>query len=294
MSDHTSYEVVAPAPELEPFVECFWDLVGPASEAPAEPEIVLPDGRTELIVHFGDDFFKCERDPRTGKDEYVRQARVLMSGQLTERILLRPSGGIGVVSARFKAAGAARFFNLPYEKIVDQVIDFSKYEKGVASMLAKEIEESPTTALRFQVLQAFLLGRLQKHESRENIFVRRACSHIVQSDGSYSVQELVKLVGLSERQLERKFKEQVGIPPKLLSRIMRFQKFITLSRSSRDMSLADASVSCGYYDQSHFIRDFIWFSGVSPRNYLSSSHPMSDHLTTPTAPQMGMSDSYNP
>lgn len=282
MSGHSSYQVLTSPPELKPFVECFWDLVGAAPERPAEPEIVLPDGKTELIVHFGDDFFKFERNPRTAKDEYVRQARVLMSGQLTERILLRPSGRTGVVSVRFKAAGAARFFNLPYEEIVDQVIDFSKYEKEAASTLAKRIEESSTPALRFQVLQDFLVGRLQKHESKEDIFVRQACRYIVQSEGSYSVQELVKLIGFSERQLERKFKQQVGITPKLLSRIMRFQKFIALARSSRDMDLADASVYCGYHDQSHFIRDFTKFSGVSPRDYLSSSHPMSDHLTTPT------------
>lgn len=284
MSDRSSYEVLAPIPELEPFVECFWDLVGPASETPAEPEIVLPDGKTELIVHFGDDFFKFERNPKTAKDEYVRQARVLMSGQLTERILLRPSGKTGVVSVRFKAAGAARFFNLPYEEIVDQVIDFSKYEKEVASTLAKKIEESSAPAQRFQILQDFLIRRLQKHESKEDIFVRQACRYIVQSEGSYSVQELVKLIGFSERQLERKFKQQVGITPKFLSRIMRFQKFIALSRSSRDMNLAEASVSCGYHDQSHFIRDFTKFSGVSPRNYLSSSHSLSHHLTTPTPP----------
>lgn len=285
MSDHSSYQVLPPTPELEPFVECFWDLIGPASETPPEPEIVLPDGKTELIVHFGDNFFKIERNPKTAKDEYVRQARVLMSGQLTERILLSPSGRIGVVSIRFKAAGAARFFDLPYEEIVDQVVDFSLYEKESASKLAKKIEEASTPALRFQALQNFLMERLQKQESKEDIFVRQACQYITQSEGTYSVKELVKLIGFSERQLERKFKQQVGITPKLLSRIMRFQKFIALSRSSKKMKLADASVSCGYYDQSHFIRDFTKFSGVSPLNYLSSSHPMSDHLTTPTPPQ---------
>lgn len=284
MPDHSSYQVFAPASGLEPFVECFWDLVGPASATPAEPEIVLPDGKTELLVHFGDDFFKLERNSRTGKDTYVRQARVLMSGQLTERILLRPSGRIGVVSVRFKAAGAARFFDLPYEKIVDQVIEFSRYEKEASSTLAKRIEASSTPALRFQILQDFLIGRLRKHESKEDVFVRQACQYIVQSEGSCSVQELVRLIGFSERQMERKFKQQVGITPKLLSRIMRFQKFIALARSSKKMNLADASVSCGYHDQSHFIRDFTKFSGVSPREYLSSSHPLSDHLTTPSPP----------
>lgn len=277
MSKESPYQVIAPPPELEDFVDCFWDLTGPPAAETAEPEMVLPDGKTELIVHFGDDFFKLEHG------QYVRQARVLMSGQLTERIFLKPSGRVGVVSVRFKAAGAARFFSIPYSEIVDQVIDFSQYEKVVAKKLENEIAQAFTTNERFAVLRRLLLKRLQKQESNEDIFVRQACRYITQSQGAYSVQELAKLIGFSERQLERKFKQQVGLTPKLLSRIMRFQKFIAVSKTSPDLTLTDASLSCGYYDQSHFIKDFAKFSGVNPMSYLSSSHPMSDHFTTPVS-----------
>lgn len=286
MSSVSPYQVLTPPPELEDFVDCFWDLTGPAPCEPAESEIVLPDGKTELIIHFGDDFFKLEHG------EYVRQARVLMSGQLTERIFLKPSGRVGVVSVRFRAAGAARFFDIPYSEIVDRVVDFSLYEKDVAQKLTAEIAHVSTPAERFGVLSTLLLERLKKQESKEDIFVRQACRYITQSEGSYSVQELVKLIGFSERQLERKFKQQVGLTPKQLSRIMRFQKFIALSKTSSKLTLTDVSLSCGYYDQSHFIKDFTKFSGVSPMSYLNSSHPMSDHFTSPS-PQAEMSDSYN-
>jgi AraC-like DNA-binding protein len=269
------YQVLAPPPELEDFVDCFWDLTGAAPCDPTEPEIVLPDGKTELIVHFGEDFFKLENG------EYVRQARVLMSGQLTERIFLRPSGKVGVVSVRFKPAGAARFFDIPFCEIVDRVIDFSQFEKDVAQKLVRDVADASTPFERIGVLRNLLLERLSKHESNEDIFVRRACRYITQSEGSYSVQELVKLIGFSERQLERKFKKQVGITPKHLSRIVRFQKFITLSKTSHSLTLTDVSQSCGYYDQSHFIKDFTKFSGVSPLSYLNSAHPMSDHFTSP-------------
>lgn len=275
MTSESPYQVLAPPPELEDFVDCFWDLTSPDVNGPSEPEIVLPDGKTELIVHFGDDFFKLE------KGEYVRQARVLMSGQLTERIFIKPSGRVGVVSVRFKAAGAARFFDIPYDEIVDRVIDFSLYEKDVAQRLANEIACVGGPAERFDILRKLLLERLVKQESKEDIFVRQACRYITQSEGSYSVKDLAKLIGFSERQLERKFKKQVGLTPKQLSRTMRFQKFIALSKTSAHLTLTDVSLACGYYDQSHFIKDFIKFSGVSPMNYLTSSHPMSDHFTSP-------------
>lgn len=268
------YDHVAPPPALEPFVDCIWVLAAPAQEGPVLPELVVPDGKTELIVHFGDDFTKLEGA------SWERQARVLMSGQLTERILLRPTGTVGVVSARFKAAGAARFFDLAYDELVDRVVDFAPLQPEFSRMLHERVARCTTHDERLAVMIAVLEERLTE-ESQEDIFVRHACQYIAQTDGACSVQELVARIGFSERQLERKFKRQVGITPKILSRIMRFQKFLAMTKTANDLTLADAALACGYFDQSHFIRDFTRFSGVSPTTYLTTHHPMSDHLTTP-------------
>jgi AraC-like DNA-binding protein len=268
------YKTAPPPSALEPFVDCVWVLAAPASDSVPEPEIVLPDGKTELIVHFGDDFTKLEGDA------YERQARVLISGQLTERILLRPTGAVGVVSVRFKAAGAARFFDLPYDEIVDRVVDFAQLQPEFSKTIHERVARCATHDERLAVMVAILAERLTE-ESQEDIFVRQACQYITQSDGAYSVQELVALIGFSERQLERKFKKQVGITPKILSRIMRFQKFLAMTKRSNNLTLADAALACGYFDQSHFIRDFTRFSGVRPTSYLTTRHAMSDHLTTP-------------
>lgn len=259
-------------------MDCFWLLAAPHNNK-EEPrnEIVLPDGKTELIVHFGDDFCKLEKDGKG--NNFVRQARVLMSGQLTEHIILKPTGEIGVVAARFKPAGAARFFSLPYDEIVDQVIDLSSYEKEISSFLQNEVAKILSHDERLEFMQTFLKNRLQQ-ESQEDLYVRQACRYVMQSEGEYSVTELVKLIGFSERQLERKFKKQVGLSPKMLSRIARFQKILRLAQSSKNMTLVDAAVSCGYYDQSHFIRDFTKFCGDSPLKYLASEHPISDHFTS--------------
>lgn len=279
MESELIYKTIEPCAELEPFVECFWLLAAPHNPAEeAKNEIVLPDGKTELIVHFGDDFCKLEKIENENK--FVRQARVLMSGQLTEHIVLKPTGEIGVVAARFKPAGAARFFSLPFEEIVDQVIDLASYDENTASQLQQDIAKTLSHDQRLEFMQSFLKNRLQQ-ESQEDIFVRQACRYIMQSEGEYTVAELVKLIGFSERQLERKFKQQVGLSPKMLSRIVRFQKILRMTQASKNMTLVEAAVSCGYYDQSHFIRDFTKFSGDSPLKYLSSEHPMSDHFTAP-------------
>ncbi len=271
------YETLPPPAHLEPFVDCVWLLAASKGSGDPEPEIVLPDGKTELVVHFGDAFLKLEGDT------YERQARVLMSGQLTERIMLKPTGEIGVVSIRFKAAGAARFFDVPYDKLVDRVVDFAEFEPAFSAAIHDRIARCESHDERLAAMIAVLEERLTQ-ESREDIFIRQACQHIVRSEGDYSAQDLVKLIGYSERQLERKFKRQVGITPKTLSRIVRLQKFLAMTKETNTLTLADAAAACGYYDQSHFIRDFTKFSGVSPMKYLSGNRVMSDHLTTPIDP----------
>lgn len=271
------YKTLPPPAHLEPFVDCIWILAGTKGDGDPEPQIVLPDGKTELIVHFGDAFLKLE-----GRS-YERQARVLMSGQLTKRIMLKPTAEIGVVSIRFKAAGAARFFDLAYDEIIDRVVDFAQFEPAFSAAIHDRIARAGSDDDRLAAMIAALEGRLTQ-ESKEDVFVRQACQYIVTSEGNYSVQDIVKLIGFSERQLQRKFKRQVGIAPKKLSRIMRFQKFLAMTKEVHTLTLADAAAACGYYDQSHFIRDFTKFSGMSPMKYLGSSHVMSDHLTTPTGP----------
>jgi AraC-like DNA-binding protein len=273
------YKTLPPPAHLEPFVDCIWILVGAKDDGDPEPQIVVPDGKTELIVHFGDAFLKLE-----GRS-YERQARVLMSGQLTKRIMLKPTGEIGVVSIRFKAAGAARFFDVAYDEIVDRVVDFAEFEPAFSVAIHDRIARAGSSDDRLAAMIAVLEERLTQ-ESKEDVFVRQACQYIVTSEGQYSVQDLVKLIGFSERQLQRKFKRQVGITPKILSRIMRFQKFLAMTKEANKPTLADAAAACGYFDQSHFIRDFTTFSGMSPMKYLGSSHVMSDHLTTPTGPPL--------
>ncbi len=233
------YKTLPPPAHLEPFVDCVWILAGAKGDGDPEPQIVVPDGKTELIVHFGDAFLKLE-----GRS-YQCQARVLMSGQLTRRIVLKPTGEIGVVSIRFKAAGAARFFNVAYDEIVDRVVDFACIEPAFSAAIHDRIARAGSDDDRLAAMIAMLDERLTQ-ESKEDVFVRQACQYIVRSEGQYSVHDLVKLIGFSERQLQRKFKRQVGITPKILSRIMRFQKFLAMTKEANKLTLADAAAACGY------------------------------------------------
>ena len=89
-----------------------------------------------------------------------------------------------------------------------------------------------------------------------------------------TVRDIADRVGLSSRQLERRFMAGVGIPPKLFGRMQRFQRvFQTMEGPHSDW--VNAAVRCGYYDQAHLIRDFREFSGKTPTVLLSEEIDLS-------------------
>ena len=98
--------------------------------------------------------------------------------------------------------------------------------------------------------------------------VRRALSLLEAGTEVVSVADVARILGISVRQLERRFLARVGITPKRYAAMRRLERVTALAKSAP--SLTAAALDAGYYDQSHFIRDFRRFTGASPRRYFSA------------------------
>jgi AraC-like DNA-binding protein len=92
-----------------------------------------------------------------------------------------------------------------------------------------------------------------------------------------TVRDAAKYLGLSERWFIQVFKTEVGITPKLFSRIQRFQQTRTFILQNPSPNWAALAVDLGYFDQSHLIREFLEFSGLSPTDYLHRYKSFSEH-----------------
>lgn len=90
----------------------------------------------------------------------------------------------------------------------------------------------------------------------------RALQRLHASAGNASIAAIADEIGMSERQLERRFVARVGISPKRYARLVRFEQAAAALRSGP--SLTEVALAAGYYDQSHFIREFRSFAGVAP------------------------------
>src|SRR5688572_20262431 len=102
------YRETSPDAQLRPWVDCLWELQG----ITAEPQLIYPDGRSEIVIHLGEPFL-FNGSP---------QARSLIAGQLTSSIVLQPSGAIHAFGIRFAPAGAWTLLKLDPRAVLNTVV----------------------------------------------------------------------------------------------------------------------------------------------------------------------------
>ena len=101
--------------------------------------------------------------------------------------------------------------------------------------------------------------------------VELAWRRLRDSHGGAGVAELAGELGCSRRHLSKRFGAELGLPPKALARVLRFERAVALLRAGGE--LADVAFTCGYYDQPHFNRDFRELAGTTPSDFLARALP---------------------
>ena len=242
------YRERRPAKALSRWLHCVWTFENEGSGA---PDRIVPDGRAELVIHHGEPFHESG-----AQGDWVRQPRVLFAGQLTRPLRLRAAGRACVVGVRFRPAGARAFLGAPLRDATDRRI-------AVAGL-------DPRDAADPEAAEAFVLDRIERLRIQDDEPVRACAERIEAAAGQVSTAELVALAGLGRRQLERRFAETVGIGPALLAAIFRFRSVFDVIEHDAARPWTDAAVAAGYYDQSHFIREFRRFVGCTPSDFQRS------------------------
>jgi AraC-like DNA-binding protein len=255
------YREYAAVPALASVVDCMWTLDGDVRELEgAQP--VLPDGRPEIVLHLGDPF---ERVDASGSHE--RQAPMIFAGQLLGPLDLRATGRIAVVGIRLHPHGAAALVAAPQHHLVGRTVDVWALLPSLARALDEIRHRVHSGGEAPRIIQELLAKRVD--EARIDRAVHAAIDHIRAHRGLVTIDALATRVGLTPRHLERRFKQIVGISPKRLARITRFQRALRLfEQLNSPQRGTDTAAACGYADQAHFIRDFSEFAGCVPGAHL--------------------------
>jgi AraC-like DNA-binding protein len=254
------YLSYCPGPPLDGFVENLWSL----SDAPPHArERILPSGTLELVINLHEDEFRiydvAERQPPR------RFRGAIVSGAYRGAFVIDTEEHASVIGVHFAPGGALPFLGAPPGHLANTHLDLETLWPGQASSLRERLCEAQSPARRFRILENVLVGRLGRPFKHHGAV--RAALELMSPPG-LAIAELADRVGLSHRRLIELFTAEVGVPPKLFGRLQRFQRAMAIVQAARSVDWAELAIGCGYYDQSHMIRDFGAFSGFSPADLL--------------------------
>jgi AraC-like DNA-binding protein len=246
-----------------------WLYEGAAPEQARER--ILPTGSMELVINLRDETLRGY-DPRSPAGFQTFRGP-LLSGAYSESFLIDTTQHASILGVHFKPGGAFPFLNLPAGKLHNTHVGLDVLWGSKAGVLWERLQEAKTPRARFIVLEQSLLAQASKPLARHPA-VEFALNEF-DSGRAQTVAHVTEQLGLSPRRFIQVFNEQVGLTPKLYCRIRRFQHVLRLVHPRQHIDWLDVALSCGYYDQAHFIRDFRAFSGLNPTAYLDVR---GDHL----------------
>jgi AraC-like DNA-binding protein len=256
----------APHPRLRPYVihYCGYD-----EETTSFTRRIEAAGlRAPLIFNFGPPV--AVRTSAT-EGEWERHVDGFVAGLDGSYALVESTGSQSGVEVYLTPVGAGLMTGVPMRHLRGRVVALDDLFGRLSGLLREELVEAPGWAERFAIVDRFLLARLSKAEVPP-ASLAWALSRLQATRGAVEIGSLTAELGCSRRYLIGVFNDHVGLPPKLFSRILRFEHALELADGG-GIGWAEIAQRCGYYDQAHMIGDFQQFTGHSPTAYAALKLP---------------------
>jgi len=250
-------------PTLKGYIEKIWVFENNGRVSHDDLKLIVPNGLIKLTIPF--------RNGNIGKNDVCyhisKEHQMTLIGMCDLPAIIdvendAPSGTIGV---EFSPMGAYRFFRLRQNDIKNQIHLLVDVLGKTARDIEEQIANSESIEQKLKILQNFLLSIFIQNNS--DLILEYCIRKINSSKGSVSIKQLEKETGYSSRWLNMKFDEKVGISPKNLCSITRFQFYYqALAQRNTGVSLQKDYYNL-YYDQAHFTKDFKRFTGLPPMKF---------------------------
>jgi AraC-like DNA-binding protein len=177
------------------------------------------------------------------------------------------------IQVNLSPIGARLLFHLPMDHLSNHVLDLDDVLGPGSRRLVEALRDTPAWESRFDLLDSAILQRFAAADPPSDAMTW-TWRQLVTTGGNADIATLAGDLGWTPGRLIAECREHLGLPPKLLARIIRFSRAREmLEREGGARYWADIAFECGYYDQAHFSRDFREFAGTSPTIYLQQRTP---------------------
>ncbi len=262
-----------PRPPLSRYVECLWYAA--SYSVPHTLEKVLPTGAADLVIRLDDDPIRVFDDQGQCRFEFDN---AVIHGAQSRPLVIETKAQSSVIGIHFCPAGAAAFLSVRFGELTNIVVAAEDVWGRQLNELREQLLEAGSPPAMFDVLEAALLMRRLTDPSHSLQTILHALDEFVRSPTDARVRDVGDATGYSPKRFIRLFENHVGLTPKVFCRVLRFQAVLEQVVARRAVHWAKVALDCGYYDQSHLIRDFREFSGICPSQYRPVEPDRRNHI----------------
>jgi AraC-like DNA-binding protein len=268
-----AYVTAIPPAPLDRFIENFWYWEG---EAPGHAkDTIMASGRMGLLINL-----KADRLSWYGGERFAECNKlkgIALCGTHSAAFAINAHQP-HMMGAQFRAGGVFPFFRQPSCEFENAHLSLEDiWHPAEAERLHQRLVQAPTPQDKFEILQAALIAAAPREFAHHPV-VAEALPHMTRAPHRVTVAGLAARAGVSHKRFIRLFTDAVGFTPKLYLRVTRFQRVIARIHAIPEVDWGDVVEFHGYFDQSHFIRDFRQFSGLTPTDYLIRRGPHLQHV----------------
>lgn len=232
------FREVRPSPPFRDIVDCFWQCDDALTSTSDDPFEVLPDGCMEVVFALGE-----------------AHGRMLAFGTATRGRLFHTQPGTVYLGMRLRPARMGSLIDARAHDLTDQHQQLDFLGGRPAEALLAQLSEAGSVEAQVAALEQHV-GRAWRAQPPRLDALDRAVAAVRHHAGDIRVEKLVAEVSLSRRQLERQFRDVVGLTPKQFCRVVRFQHVLARLGDAQ-VNRAALAADLGFTDQSHLRRDFI-------------------------------------
>lgn len=255
-----------PSPALAPFVASYWFGEG---QVFYRRDRILPGGASFLLINLGPTQYRIEAGP---PERRVPFRDIWYSGQHEQPIETEAPHGNALLGVAFQSAGARCMLHVDATELAHRIVPLEDLLGTGVLRLRERLLQMPSDPERFAELERWLLSRLDPRRAPHRLSTW-AVAAMHQREGQGSVEALARQAGVSGKYLGNLFRRDIGLSPKSLARVLRFQSALRLLAGRTTVPWVALADHCGYYDQSHLTRDFQTFSGFAPGAFVRQARP---------------------
>lgn len=221
-----------------------------------------------LVISFGETFaIGLGRQPGIN-DSFGSFAAGLFAGP----VVIDSFGAASCIQVDFTPLGARRFFGLPMSELARRMVGLDDVLGAEGAVLRERLAEEADWGQRLAMVEQFVTTRLRPAK-RPYAEVEWAYDRLASSGGRATIRSVAAAVGWSRKHLRERFALDIGLAPKTVARIMRFNRALEAARRDGSAGWAGIAADCGYADQAHLVREFRDFAGASPTAFELHGQP---------------------